>query len=277
MAMIRAAVVSLVVIVGIVLLLRLSEGKFIYFPVKYPAGDWLPSRHGLAVEDIFFTTADSVRLHGWFVAHPNAVATMVWCHGNAGNITDRLDNLTRLAQLPIQVFLFDYRGYGRSQGRPHEDGLYLDAQAAYDVVAARPDVDSQRIFLFGRSLGGAVAADVALRRRVAGLILESAFTSARAMAWQAFRPFPVQWIMGSRFDTLDKVRRIHVPVLIIHGTRDDVVPFGMGQRLFEAANEPKEFYPIAGAGHNDTYLVGGADYLESLGRFLTGRGAPASR
>jgi fermentation-respiration switch protein FrsA (DUF1100 family) len=273
----RTALVALLLVAALALLLRLSEKKFIYFPSKYPAGNWEAAGLGLAVENVYFTTSDGVQLHGWLVRHPQAVATLLWCHGNAGNISDRLDNLWRLAQLPIHVFLFDYRGYGRSQGSPDEEGLYLDAEAAYDALVSRPEIDSSRIFLFGRSLGGAVAAELALRRPAAGLILESTFTSARDMAWKTFRPFPVHWIIKSRFDTLDKIRRIRLPLLLLHGTQDDIVPFKMGQRLFEAASEPKQFYPIRGAGHNDTYLVGGDDYFEQFRLFLTRFSMPVSR
>lgn len=270
----RTAAIALIVLAALALLLRLSEKKFIYFPSRYPAGNWNPNTYGIRVEDVYFTTEDGLQLHGWFLADEQALATLLWCHGNAGNLSDRLDNLVRLARLPIHVFIFDYRGYGRSQGSPDEAGLTLDAIAAYDAVASRPEVDPRRIIVFGRSLGGPVAAEVALRRQVAAVILESTFTSARHMAWQAFKPFPVHWLIKTRFDTLDKVRRLRRPLLVIHGSEDEVVPFRMGRRVFEAAPEPKEFYTIEGAGHNDTYLVGGDAYFERLHRFIEQVGSP---
>lgn len=264
----RTLVVVLILLFAFVLLLRLSEKKFIYFPSRYPTGNWKPLVHGSAPEDLFFTTADGVRLHGWFVGRPDAVASLLWCHGNAGNITDRLDNLQRLARLPLNILLFDYRGYGRSEGRPDEEGLYLDAVAAYDALASRPLVDSDRIFLFGRSLGGAVAAELATRRAAAGLILESTLTSAAAMAWRMFRPLPLHWVIKSRFDTMRCLQQLTLPILVIHGTQDEVIPLEMGKELFAAATNPKRFYEIAGAGHNDTHMVGGDRYFDELRRFV---------
>ncbi len=255
------------IFLGALLLIRLFEEKLIFFPSKYPAGQWRPERFGLQVEDCTFTTAAGVKLHGWFVGNDSAKATLLWCHGNAGNITDRLDNLARLAKLPINIFLFDYRGYGKSEGRPNEAGVYLDAQAAYDFLASRPDVNAEQIVIFGRSLGGAVAVDLATRRAHAGLILESTFGSARDMAGRMFPFLPVRWVMKSEFDSISRIKDIATPKLFLHGDADEIVPFELGQRLFEAAPEPKSFHRLRGAHHNDTYFVD-ADYFHVLRRFV---------
>ncbi|MFQ5865076.1 MAG: alpha/beta hydrolase [bacterium] len=256
-----------IVIVSFALLIRLFENKFIFFPFKYPQGYWHPEVFGLQVEDCYFRTADGCQLHGWFFPKDSALATFLWCHGNAGNITDRLDNLAKLSKLPINVFIFDYRGYGRSEGSPNETGIYLDAEAAYDYLISRKDVEPDKIILFGRSLGGAVALDLATKRACAGLILESTFTSAKDMAKSAFGFIPAHLIIKSKFDSIEKISKIQVPILFLHGTSDRTVPFKLGRRLHEAANNPKEFYQIQGADHNDTYIVGGQPYFNQLLEF----------
>jgi fermentation-respiration switch protein FrsA (DUF1100 family) len=248
--------------------LRILESRMVFYPVRYPGGYWYPERYGLSLEDCWFLTSDGRRLHGWFMADDDAVATMLWCHGNAGNISDRLDNLARLSAVAINVFIFDYRGYGRSEGAPSEDGVYADAVAAYDYLLTREDVDAGALVLFGRSLGGAVAVDLATKRACAGLILESTFTHAHDMARTMFGPVPVQWLLRSNFDSLQKIAQVKVPLLMIHGTADTVVPYKLGKKLFSAANQPKAFYEIAGADHNDTYLVAGSAYFDTLAAFL---------
>lgn len=255
------------IIVIFILVIRLFENKFIFFPFKYPQGYWHPETFGLQVEDCYFKTIDGCQLHGWFVHKEDAVATLLWCHGNAGNITDRLDNLAKLVRLPVNVFIFDFRGYGRSNGSPDEKGIYLDAEAAYDFLVSRKDVEQDKIILFGRSLGGAVAVDLATKRKCAGLILESTFTSAKDMAKSAFGFIPIHLIIKTKFNSVDKISQIQVPILFLHGTSDRTVPPELGRRLFEAANNPKEFYQIHGADHNDTYIVGGKSYFDKLLQF----------
>ncbi|MFQ5707634.1 MAG: alpha/beta hydrolase [bacterium] len=248
--------------------IRFTESKFIYFPLKYPQGYWHPETFGLQPEDCYFTTPDGERLHGWYFAKDQAMATLLWCHGNAGNISDRLDNLDKLHQLPVNIFIFDYRGYGKSTGRPDEHGLYLDAEAAFDYLVSRPDMDAKTIVVFGRSLGGAVAVDLATRRACAAMILESTFTSAKDMARSAFGLLPVSWIIKTKLNAIDKISSVRVPLLVLHGIKDQTVPFRLGRRLFDAANEPKEFYPIPGADHNNTYAVGGQPYFDKLLTFI---------
>ncbi|MCP4576467.1 MAG: alpha/beta hydrolase [Deltaproteobacteria bacterium] len=167
----------------------------------------------------------------------------------------------------IQVFIFDYRGYGKSNGTPSEAGLYLDGQAAYDFLTTIKHIPPEKIVLFGRSLGAAVAIELSLKRQIRSLIIESAFTSTKEMAktMVLFKVFA--FFFPSHFNNLEKITLITVPKLIFHGEKDEIVPFSMGQKLFQTAHQPKYFFPIKGAGHNDTYLFGGKAYFETLATF----------
>ena len=247
---------------------RLIERRFIFFPerelVATPA-DW-----GLSFQDVYFTTSDGVRLHGWFVPGEGEL-TWLWFHGNAGNISHRLENLTLLHdRLGVSILLFDYRGYGRSEGHISEEGSYRDAEAALAYLRSRPDVDADKIVLFGRSLGCAIATDLATRHQVYRLILESPFTSVPDMANRTFPLLPVGLLMKTKYDSLAKIKAVTTPLLVLHGDRDETVPIKFARRLFQAANDPKEFSTIAGAGHNDTYAVGGEAYFATLRRFVEG-------
>ena len=240
---------------------------FIFFPERTVSRD--PGDRGLGFEDVYFTASDGVHLNGWFVPG-RGDTTLVWLHGNAGNISDRVDNITGVHEaLGVNVFIFDYRGYGRSEGTPTEKGTYLDAAAALEYLRSRGDVDPERLVLFGRSLGCAVAAELASQTDVHGVVLESPFTSIRAMAKRAYPFLPgIGSFVRTRYDTLAKVPGIRAPVMVLHGDRDDIAPFDMGEAVWKAATPPKRFYRIEGAGHNDTYAVGGAPYYRALGEFL---------
>ena len=266
----RLALLLLLVVVGAALRVTgLLDRFFIFFPE--PTLVATPGDLGLEFEDVTFSAADGVELHGWFVPGPGR-ATLVWFHGNAGNISHRVNNLLELhRRLGINVLIFDYRGYGRSHGAISEKGAYLDAEAALEYLRSRTDVDPDRLVLFGRSLGCAVAVEMATRHLVHAVILESPFGSIRSMARRHYPFLPSSLILPllrSRFDSLAKIKDVRSPVLVLHGDRDDIVPIDVGRELFEAANEPKRFYTIAGAGHNDTYLVGGARYFDELERFI---------
>ncbi len=250
-------------------LLLVFENKIIFHPSRYPEGFWEPAFVGVPAQDIYFSAQDGVKLHGWFIPAPNAVATLLWFHGNAGNLSHRLDNIQRLAPLNLNVFIFDYRGYGRSEGEPDEPGIYMDSQAAYEKVLAMDGVSVDSLFLFGRSLGGICAVEIALNNPARGLILESVFTSASDMARKVFPLIPLGWALRSKLDAIGKVPHLELPKLFLHGTRDEIVPYDLGRKLFAAAGEPKTFYPIEGAEHNDTYILGGRDYFDALNRFIT--------
>ena len=194
--------------------------------------------------------------------------TWLWFHGNAGNIGDRVENLKLLHdEVGVNVFLFDYRGYGRSRGRPTEKGTYLDADAALAYLRSRSDVSQEHIIYYGRSLGAAVAVDLATRHPPYGLILESPFPSVRYMARQAYSFLPAWPLLRARYDSLAKMATVEAPVLVLHGDNDNLVPIEAGRKLFDAAREPKDFYTVQGAGHNDSYIVGGQLYFTALQAF----------
>jgi hypothetical protein len=254
-------------VVAVVLsgLLVVFEKRFIYHPSRSFADDVTPDT---PVEDCFFQTDDDVRLHGWWHAAENPESpVLLWFHGNAGNLTHRSQNMEMLARRGFSFFIIDYRGYGRSGGDPSEQGLYRDGLAAWDYLTEEKAVSPERLVIFGRSLGSAVALHTALNRPCAGLVLESAFTSAPAMARELIPVLPVWLLMRSSFNNLNAITELDVPVLIAHGDQDDLVPFEHGRALFEAASEPKRFLRIEGAGHNDTYLVGGDSYFKTLQEF----------
>ena len=249
--------------------LLLFENKIIFHPSPYPDGYWNPTTLGVPAQDIYFNSEDGVKLHAWFIPAPNADATLLWFHGNAGNLSHRLDNIQRLKRLNLNIFIFDYRGYGRSEGEPDEQGIYKDSKAAYKTVIGLNSVSVDTLFLFGRSLGGICAVETALNHPARGLILESVFTSASDMSRKVFPLIPLGWGIRSKLDAIGNVPNLKLPKLILHGTRDEIVPYDLGRKLFDHAGEPKKFYPIEGAGHNDTYIIGGRDYFNTLNGFIT--------
>ena len=240
---------------------------FVYHPDAWEDRDWARIS-GLPLEDVWFPATDGTRLFGWYVESSGSPAVLLWCHGNAGNIINRLDNLRELYHLGLSVFLFDYRGYGRSQGRPSEEGLYQDALGSYAYVTQARRIRPERIVLFGRSLGAAVAGEVASQRPAAGLILESSFPSVEALAMFHYFGLPVHWLIGARFNLADKLKHVSVPILVIHGDQDEIVPIHLGRQVFEAAKDPKAFYVVPGADHNNLYLVGGRAYFQRLKRIV---------
>ncbi len=251
------------------LLVRLFENRLVYFPTPFPADFDGLSHYGLNWEDVFLKTTDEVRIHGWFRSAPESPAAILFLHGNAGNLTDRLGHLQILSLLGTNMLAIDYRGYGNSEGSPDEEGVYRDADAAYRYLIEDQGLEPGRIFIHGHSLGGSVAVDLAARKPCGGLILSGTFTRGREMARRIFRiPF-LEYFPKTRFDSLEKLRRVIAPVLVIHGTEDAVVPFAMAPRLYEAARGPKFFFPVEGAGHDDLYLVAGEDYLHRLREFFT--------
>jgi fermentation-respiration switch protein FrsA (DUF1100 family) len=273
-----AARIALLVVAGFVAFVMLFEDRFIYFPTKYPEGAWDVAARAdsrVKVEDVWFQAADGVRLHGWYCtprdadagAQPHGRMTLLWFHGNAGNITSRYGMVRGLAGLPAEVFIIDYRGYGRSAGRPSEQGLYLDARAAWDYLTGARGIPPANIVVFGDSLGGAVAIDLATRVAPAGLIVQSSFTSIRDMAAEVM-PFVPGFILRTKMDSLSKIKGVRAPKLFIHSPADELVPYRFGRALYDAAPEPKKFYEVKGASHNETDLVGGRAYFDAIGEFV---------
>lgn len=243
------------------------EEQFIFFPSAEISRT--PRNYGLAFEDVYVKTEDGVTLNGWFVPHPGASTTLLWFHGNGGNIGHRSEHLKLLHDnLKSHIFIFDYRGYGRSDGRPSEEGTYKDGIAALAHLRSRKEVQSKQIVFFGQSLGAAVATEIAVRESCLALILEAPFTSIRDMARIALPFLPIGLFLRTKYDNLDKIKKVQAPILVLHGDRDEIVPFAQGQQIFAAAPQPKRFYAIRGSAHNDTYSVGGEAYFLALKEFI---------
>jgi uncharacterized protein len=243
------------------------EEKLIFHPS--PAIERTPRDVGLQFHDLHFKASDGVELNAWFIPHREARSTLVWFHGNAGNISHRVENIKLLHEkVKVNIFIFDYRGYGLSTGHISEDGTYLDGEAALEFVRKELGMPPERIILFGRSLGAAVAAEMANRFDSQALILESPFVSIRAMAGVVLPWLPIGPLLRTRYDVQEKIRSIKTPLLVLHGDRDEVVPFEQGKLVFAAAPEPKKFFTIDGAGHNDTFLAGGERYYRQLEQFI---------
>lgn len=241
---------------------------FVYHPEPWIERDWAKAS-GLPLEDVWLTSEDGTRLFGWYTAPTDRAPALLWCHGNAGNLIHRLDNLALLHRAGLRVFIFDYRGYGRSAGKPTEEGLYQDARVAYRYLTETRGVLPDRLVIFGRSLGAAVAGTLASQRPAAGLILESPFPSVNAMAKEQSMGLLARILLQSRFPLAERLKDVHVPVLVIHGDRDEIVPIQLGRQVFEAARPPKSFYVVEGADHNDLYHVGAMAYLSRLKDFVT--------
>lgn len=251
------------------------DHHYVYVPSPWEARDWA-AQWQLPLEDVWFAAPDGTKLHGWWVPAADSPGVLLWCHGNAGNITHRLENVAELHRRGLSVLIFDYRGYGQSQGVPSEHGLYQDAMAAYDALTTQRHIPPEQIVVFGRSLGAAVGGEVARSRRVAGLILETPFPSVAAMVRAHYGPLPLHWLLAARYDLVTCLRQVHVPVLVLHGDRDTIVPVELGRAVYAAANTPKTFYLIRGADHNDTYVVGGEPYFQCLLSFLRDVTSPAA-
>lgn len=217
---------------------------FVFFPDPYvgeaPRG----------ASELWLHASDGPRLHAWYIQPPGSTATLVWSHGNGGNIANRADVLLALAARGLGVLAYDYRGYGRSEGKPTEAGVYRDAQAAYDALRQR-DVPASRIVCFGESLGGAVSIHLATQRPCAAVVVVSTFTTLRDVARVHYGPLAV--LAGDRFDSSARIASLSVPFFAVHGDRDAIVPFELGERLFTLASEPKSFLPVPGAGHDDIF------------------------
>jgi fermentation-respiration switch protein FrsA (DUF1100 family) len=221
------------------------------------------------VEDVHFQTADGLRLHGWWAAPPDDGAPVVlWTHGNSGNITHRARMFEAVRKRGWGVLIFDYRGYGKSDPtRPTEEGVYRDAEAAWEFLVNQKGIDPKRIIVFGVSLGAAPATELVLRRQCSGLILKTPFTSIPDMGRFVVR-LPVTWLVKHRYDNLAKIPQINMPLLVVHGTADRVVPFEHGWRLFQAAKDPKRFFRVEGADHSEIWSRSGRALLRHMMEFM---------
>ncbi len=266
---IRLIIIALLCYGTIVACVYFFQDRLLYMP----SGDMLvtPAQAGLAFEDVDFIATDGIRLHGWYIPAQEARATLLFCHGNAGNISHRLESILIFHRLGLNVFIFDYRGYGKSSGRPDEQGTTLDAEAAWQWLEQEKRLDPAQLIIFGRSLGGAIAAELARTQPAGALILESSFTSYAAIGRAHYPWLPVGRIAKYRYATIEKVRSLAMPVLIVHSPEDEIVPFSHGRELFAACPEPKYFLEIGG-GHNDGFLLSEHRYVEGLERFFRDAG-----
>ncbi len=248
------------------------QPAMVFYPTR--ALEATPHDWGLAFEDVELVASDGTPLHGWLIPHPGARHTLLFFHGNAGNISHRGDSIAIFNRLGLSVLIIDYRGYGRSAGRPSESGLYLDGLAAWEHLVVERGIDPGQIIIFGRSLGASVAADLASRVQAGGLILESGFSSASDMARRLYPGLHRIVHVRYDFDAVTRLAKVRSPVLILHSPDDEIIPYALGRRLFEAASEPKSFVDLRGD-HNGGFLLSQPGYERALADFIDT--LPASR
>ncbi len=250
--------------------LRSFERSNLYFPEREIV--YFPKAYGLPYEEVWLAAKGGPQLNAWFLPAKAEGLTLLFCHGNGGNISHRLEKARRLIGLGLNIFLFDYAGYGQSEGRPSEQATYRDAEAAYAHLVETRGIPPEKIVLYGESLGAAVAVELALRRPCRALILESPFTSTVAMGEHLLPWLPVRFMVRTRYDNLAKIPRVKVPLLILHSPDDDIVPYAMGRALYEAARSEKKFIELKG-GHNDGTEAAGPIYTEAIRKFVELKGS----
>ncbi|MFH1359509.1 MAG: alpha/beta hydrolase [Candidatus Omnitrophota bacterium] len=261
--MIKIIAIILCSVFAFVLFVRTLEHTSIFFPTR--SITFTPQDINLAFEDIIFPS-HGLSLNGWLIKAPNARSTLLFFHGNAGNLSHRLEKIQMFHRMSLNVFIIDYRGYGKSQGRPSEQGLYQDALSAYDYLASRSDIDQNNIIVYGASLGSVVAIDCATKRKMACLIVDSAFSSAADISRRIY-PFIPVWLLRTKMDSVSKIQSIFVPKLFIHSRDDEIVPIELGRRLFDQAPLPKKFIEIRG-GHNTGYGESEKEFTQGIQSFL---------
>ena len=253
---------------GITALVYFRQHSLLYYPdITGRELARTPLQIGLEYEDVILLTEDGLRVHGWFIPREEARGTLLFFHGNAGNISHRLESIAIFNTLRLNVFIIDYRGYGQSEGEVNEQGTYLDAEAAWRHLVNDRGIDAGEIIVFGRSLGAAIAARVASREQPAGLILESGFSSVPSMGKRLYPFLPVEWLSNFSYDTRAYAGRVTSPVLVAHSKSDNIVPYAEGRVVFDAIPGEKTFLEMRG-GHNDGFYVTGPAYLDGFDRFL---------
>ncbi len=255
------AIAAAAAYLALCLLLYILQAGLIYFPSSEIEA--CPADIGLQFEDVFLEAADGTRISAWHVPSPDAQFTILMCHGNGGNISHRLEIIKLLHAITLNVFIFDYRGYGRSGGRPSEHGTYLDAEAAYRWLLHQKKIPENRIIVSGHSLGGAIAANLAAKTSPAACVIEAAFTSIPEMARRHYPVFPTALLCRFKYDTLAAVKNIRCPVLVICSREDEIVPFEHGIRIFNAARDPKKLVELRGS-HNSMIFESEDDYAAAL-------------
>ena len=249
-----------------VTLLFFFQSHYVYYPERGLSDD--PGTIGLDFEHVYFETTDGVKLFGWLIPNERARGVLLFCHGNAGNISHRLESIQIFHRLGLDILIFDYRGYGQSEGTPTEHGTYRDAEAAWRYLIEERQINPNEVVVFGRSLGGAVASWLAQSQTPGALILESTFTSLPDIAATVYPYVPVRLLLRFKYNTAEYLARINCPVLIVHSRDDEIMPFSHGWRLFEMAKEPKKFLEITGT-HNEGFITSGRHYEDGLNTFIS--------
>lgn len=262
--MLRIIIYILTAIILLVGYIKYIESRSVFFPTQEI--QFSPQVTNLSFEDIYIETEDKLKINGWFIPHSNAGYTLLLFHGNGGNIQDRLDKIYLLHRMGLNIFIIDYRGYGRSQGRPNEAGIYLDAWAAYNYLIDKRNISPKQIILYGESLGCAVAVDLAFKVKIKGLILEGSFSKGRDMARRIY-PFLPSFLFSNRFDSLAKIKAVNAPKLFIHSQNDEIVPIDLARKLYNTALEPKHFVEILGS-HNTAFLDSQEAFLSAVASFI---------
>ena len=252
----------------------IMQPKFLYSPIREIA--CTPGDLGLDFEEVVFKSADGLQLSGWYIPAENSEFTVLFCHGNGGNIFHRLDSINIFQNLGLNCLIFDYRGYGNSEGKPSEEGTYLDAEAACDWLIKKKKESADNIIIFGRSLGGSIATQLASKIKARALVVEGTFTSYVDIGKKFYPYMPVRCFARFSYRTIDYIKNVHCPVMFVYSRNDEVVPFEFGLELYEAANEPKEFVEIFGS-HNDGFLVSGEVYKTAWIKWLKFLKEPKSR
>lgn len=266
--MIKLFVVVITALIGFVIFVRYLESKSVFFPQKEI--EFLPDVKRFLFADVYFQTEEGLTLNGWFFRHPSAKATLLFFHGNGGNICHRLEKVLIFRELGLNVLIVDYRGYGKSQGTPSEQGIYKDALAAFDYLVGRLDVQKDKIVGYGESLGGVAVLELARKRPFAALIVDSTFSSVADIA-RHYYPFIPRFLLKTKMDAVLYASGVTTPKLLIHSKDDEIVPFALGQKLFSAAALPKEFLEIRGD-HNSGYETSREVYTAGIRKFLSERG-----
>ena len=250
------------------LMLYLFQGRMVFLS-NFPGRELTasPDNIGLGYENISLTTSDNESLHGWYIPAENSRGVVLFFHGNAGNISHRLDSIDIFHEVGLSTLIIDYRGYGQSTGKTSEQGTYLDAQAAWDYLVNHRGMPPDRIIIFGRSLGGAIGTWLGVHNTPAGVIIESSFSSGADMARRLYPFLPVSLLTRLQYPVVDYAGRLSSPVLVIHSIDDEIIPFSMGQEVYAAVNQSKEFLQLSGD-HNNGFLINQGDYVAALKGFV---------
>jgi hypothetical protein len=260
--------------VVLVVLVYFMQGRMVYLAeVPGRTLTMIPADIGLTYQDVSIETTDGVTLHGWFISGQSS-QVLLFFHGNAGNISHRLDSIRQFHSLGLSILIIDYRGYGQSAGRTTEMGMYRDADAAWRYLIESRGIVANDIVIFGRSLGGSVASRLASENQPLALIVESSFTSIPDIAQDLYPWLPARWLSRLNHATREYVRDVRCPILVIHSRDDEIIPFRHGETIFASANEPRTLLTLRG-GHNDAFLIDESAYVEGLRTFLKGLSAPA--